>query len=276
VSQISNIFQSESPVIVTDAVVIQPIETGRVPNYAGGHLGFLDYLLFFVKGFVAGFGVFFIFYRLPVLSVAGGVVIGIVNIFFGVQSASEKRRRQLRAQFFDLLESMTVSMRAGHPPLRALVSAREDLSVIYPEDSDIIMEVDLMVGRFDNGVPLSEIFNDFAERSNIEDIASFASIYATIEGKSSRADQIVRETQQIIADKMEIEIEIETLMTAARSEVNIMLLMPLAILAIVGYAGGGFMDAIYTTAAGRIVATGGLVMFIVSYILARIFSKIEM
>lgn len=50
-----------------------------------------------------------------------------------------------------------------------------------------------------------------------------ASIYATIEGKSSRADEIVRETQQIIADKMEIEMEIDTLMTAAKSEVNIML-----------------------------------------------------
>ena len=108
-----------------------------------------------------------------------------------------------------------------------------------------------------------------------EDVASFASIYATIEGKSSRADEIVRETQQIIADKMEIEMEIETMMTAAKSEVNIMLFMPLVILGIIGYAGAGFMDAIYTTVIGRVVATGGLIVFIISFIMAKKFSNVQ-
>ena len=129
--------------------------------------------------------------------------------------------------------------------------------------------------KFNNAVPLSQSFSDFAKRSGLEDIESFASIYATIEGKSSRADEIIKETQQIIADKMEIEMEIDTMMTAAKSEVNIMLFMPLVILGVIGYAGAGFMDTIYTTTAGRIVATGGLVVFVISFILARKFSNIK-
>ena len=119
----------------------------------------------------------------------------------------------------------------------------------------------MIILKFNNAVSLSAAFSDFAERSGLEDIASFASIYSTIEGKSSRADEIIRETQQIIADKMEIEMEIETMMTAAKSEVNIMLFMPLVILGVIGYAGAGFMDAIYTTPMGRVVATGGLAVF---------------
>ena len=107
----------------------------------------------------------------------------------------------------------------------------------------------MIIKKFYNAIPLSESFADFARRSGLEDVASFASIYATIEGKSSRADEIVRETQQIIADKMEIEMEIDTLMTAAKSEVNIML--------------------------GRVVATGGLIVFIISFIMARKFSNVE-
>ena len=74
---------------------------------------------------------------------------------------------------------------------------------------------------------------------------------------------------------MEIEMEIDTMMTAAKSEVNIMLFMPLVILGVIGYAGAGFMDTIYTTTAGRIVATGGLVVFVISFILARKFSNIK-
>jgi len=236
----------------------------------------MDHALAFFIGCAAGFLVLFIFYQIIPLSVAGGAVFGVVNIFASAHNAVKKRRLKLRIQFFDLLEAMSVSMRAGNPLLKSLQSAREDLVLIYPEDSDIITELDIIIGRFNNAVPLSEAFSDLAERSGLEDIASFATIYATIEGKSGRADEIVRETQQIIADKMEIEMEIETLMTSAKAEVNVMLFMPLVILGVIGYAGAGFMDAIYMTAAGRVVSTGGLAAFIVSYILAQKFSNVKL
>ena len=236
----------------------------------------IDHAAAFLIGFAAGFAVLFIFYKIVSISLAGGVVFGVVNIVAAARGAIKKRTLNLRVQFFDLLEATSVAMRAGNPLLKSLQSAREDLILIYPEDGDIVTELEIIIGRFNNAVPLSEAFSDLAERSGLEDIASFASVYATIEGKSGRADEILRETQQIIADKMEIEMEIDTLMTAAKSEVNIMLFMPLVILGVIGYAGAGFMDAIYTTAAGRVVSTGGLIVFIISFILARKFSNVSL
>jgi len=247
-----------------------------IPDYTVSPSGTFDHILAFAIGFAGGFAVLYIFYKIIILSIIGGAIFGVVNIFVSAQNAISKRKDKLRIQFFDLLEAMSVAMRAGNPPLKALESAKADLSLIYPENSDIIAELDIIIGKFNNAVPLSEIFSDFARRSGLEDIDSFASIYATIEGKSSRADEIVRETQQIIADKMEIEMEIDTMMTAAKSEVNIMLFMPLVILGVIGYAGAGFMDAIYTTAIGRLVATGGLITFFVSYIMARLFSNVKL
>lgn len=248
----------------------------NIPDYSVSLSGVFDHILAFAIGCAVGFAVLFIFYKIMILSIIGGMIYGMINIFVAAQSAITKRKYKLRIQFFDLLEAMSVAMRAGNPPLKALESAREDLSLIYSADSDIIKELEIIIGRFNNAVPLSEIFSDFAERSGLEDIESFASIYATIEGKSSRADEIVRETQQIISDKMEIEMEIDTMMTAAKSEVNIMLFMPLVILGVIGYAGAGFMDAIYTTAVGRVVSTGGLIVFIISFIMARKFSNIKL
>ena len=242
-----------------------------LPNYSASPCGLLDHIIAFLIGFAAGFAVLFIFYKLIIVSVIGGVLVGVVYIFFAIA----KRKTRLRLQFFDLLEAMSVAMRAGNPMLKALQSARNDLVMIYQENSDIITELDIIILKFNNAVPLSASFSDFAERSGLEDIASFASIYATIEGKSSRADEIIKETQQIIADKMEIEMEIDTMMTAAKSEVNIMLFMPLVILGVIGYAGAGFMDTIYTTAVGKIVATGGLIVFVISFIMARKFSSVK-
>jgi len=247
-----------------------------IPDYKKSRSTMIDHTAAFALGCAAGFIILFIFFKIIVLSAAGGLLLGTVNIFVSGRSSMKNRIIKLRLQFFDLLEAMSVSMRAGNPLLLALQSARADLILIYPEDSDIITELDIITGKFHNAVPLSEAFSDLAERSGLEDIASFASIYATIEGKSGRADEIVRETQQIISDKMEIEMEIDTLMTAAKSEVNIMLLMPLVILGVIGYAGAGFMDAIYTTGGGRIVSAGGLIVFIISYIMAQKFSSVRL
>ena len=252
-----------------------PQWSAAVPDYTVSPSTLFDHIASFFIGFAAGFVVLFIFYKVIPLAVLGGAITGTVYIFVAEQAAIQKRLKKLRVQFYDLLEAMSVAMRAGNPVLKALESAREDPTLIYPGNSDILVELDVIIKKFYNAIPLSESFADFARRSGLEDVASFASIYATIEGKSSRADEIVRETQQIIADKMEIEMEIDTLMTAAKSEVNIMLFMPLVILAVIGYAGAGFMDAIYTEPLGRVVATGGLIVFIISFIMARKFSNVE-
>jgi tight adherence protein B len=204
------------------------------------------------------------------------VVFGVVYIFMSEHRACQKRRSRLRAQFYDMLEALSVAIRAGNPVLKALQSAREDLLLIYDEASDIIVELDIMIALFDRGVPLSESLEDFAERSRLEDISSFASIYKTIEGKSGRAGEIVRQTQEIISDKMEIEMEIETLMTSAKTEMKIMTVMPLVILLAIAYAGAGFMDVVYTTALGRVVATVGLALFVASVIVGRKISNIRL
>lgn len=255
---------------------IEERQRATVLDYSVSPAGLGDHILAFFVGFAAGFAVLFIFYKIWLLGLLGGAVVGTINIFASAQSAITKRKTKLRTQFYDLLEAMSVAMRAGNPMLKALMSAQEDLAMIYPDDSDIMVELALIIDRFNNAVPLSKSFSDFALRSGLEDADSFASIYATIEGKSGRADEIIRETQQIIADKMAIEMEIDTMMTAAKSEVNIMLFMPLVILGVIGYAGAGFMDALYTTPLGRLVATGGLIMFCISFVMARKFSDVKL
>jgi len=152
----------------------------KTPDYKLSQSVMVDHIVAFVAGFAAGFAVLFIFYNLTVLSVAGGAVLGAVNIFVSMRACIEKRLVKLRIQFFDLLEAMSVAMRAGHPMLRSLQSSKEDLLLIYPENSDIIVELDIIIGKFNNAVPLSESFSDLANRSGLEDIASFASIYATM------------------------------------------------------------------------------------------------
>ena len=83
------------------------------------------------------------------------------------------------------------------------------------------------------------------------------------------------QTNDIIGEKIEVEQEIETGITAAKSETNVMLVMPVIIVVLLSVMGGGFMDALFTTAMGRVAATIALVLFVISFILARKFTDID-
>lgn len=245
------------------------------PNYVRTNAKTKDNMVSIIMGFAIGFVILYLFYKIIIVAIIGGALMGFANIFVRQSKLKEKRLKNLRMQFFDMLEAMSVSMRAGNPPIKALESARKDLSVMYSPTKDIMIELDMIIGNFASSIVLSQSFADFAERSGLEDIATFASIYKTIEGKSSRADEIVREVQEIIADKASVEMEIDTLMTSTKNEMAIMFAMPLLILGLMGNMGGGFLDAIYLPGIGRIVATGGLIVYICCYFLGLKFAKID-
>lgn len=247
----------------------------KVPNYDMSTFGILENIIAFIMGGLIAFVISYLFFKIKILSVIAAVIYGFIFTVQANEKSKEKRRKKVKLQFFDMLEAMSVALRAGNPPLKALESARGDLLLTYPVKSDIIVELNLIIGKFNNSVPLSEGFNDFANRSQVEDISSFANVFATIEGKSGKANEIVTEVQEIMSDKAEIEMEIDTMMLSAKTEVYTMLVLPLLMLMVIGYMGAGFMDALYTTAVGRIVSFIGLLMYGLSYLLAKKLVKID-
>ena len=128
--------------------------SATVPDYSRCASSPLDHALAFLVGFTAGFLVLFIFYKILMLSITGGAVFGLISVFLAARTAVKKRKLKLRIQFFDLLEAMSVAIRAGNPLLKSLQSARDDLVLIYPADCDIILEVDVIIGKFNNAVPI--------------------------------------------------------------------------------------------------------------------------
>lgn len=247
----------------------------KIPDYADGRDTVLNMTASFAAGFLLGGVISYPFYKLLWLSLLLGVVVGIIATFVARNWRRERRLLLLRMQFNDMLVSMSVSLRAGGTMLKALEDARKDLALVYQEDSDIISEIDIILGGFHNAIPLSQCFSEFAQRCQLEDVQSFASVYATIEGKSSRANDIIRDTQQLIASKTEVEMEIHTLMTSANLEAYLMLIVCPVILFILCLAGGEFMEALYTTTPGRVVASICLAGYFLCIFLVRKYNKIR-
>ena len=272
-----NLFAAEPRTEQAEAREVREPQARRLsaPDYTASPCGLPDHILAFILGFVAGFAVLYIFYKFIPAAVLGGAVTGAVYVFVAEQKAMDKRIRRLRVQFFDLLEAMSVAMRAGNPVLKALESAREDLSLIYSQQSDIIVELDLIISKFHNAVPLSEAFSDFARRSGLEDVNNFAQVFAAAKRSGGDLVEIISHTAGVIRDKVQVEEEIHTMTASKAFEQKIMSLVPVLIVLYIDLTSPGFFDIMYRTMAGRLVMSGCLAVYGISLLLARRILQVE-
>lgn len=210
-----------------------------------------------------------LFYHIIPVSVIIGFAAAVYLEKMYADSTVKRRQRALRLQFKDFLESMAVATRAGNVETQAVKSALADLKISYSGKADIVREVENIVMQYEKGgIQLKVLFQDFADRSGLEDIHSFAAIYSVIEGRSDRFGDILVQTQEIIGDKIEIEQEIMTTISSAKSETTMMLIMPVIIVVAMSAMGGGLLDALFTTMMGHLAATAALAIFAVSYVIA--------
>ncbi|MCD7806878.1 MAG: hypothetical protein LUH19_06000 [Lachnospiraceae bacterium] len=250
--------------------------TFEPPNYSECSMKKYQHVLVYLGCVILITALAYLFYRMLLLSLVIGIAAGVYLEQMFAQSVIKRRRRAFRLQFREFLENMGVAARSGDMEIKALESSLESLSIAYNEDTDIVQEVKYIIHMHkDGGIQLKVLFQNLADRVQLEDVKSFATIYSVIEGKSDRYGDILSETSQIIGDKIEIEQEIQTAIASAKSETNMMLIMPIVIVGAMSALGGGFMDSLFTTMVGHMAATVGLILFAVSYVIAVRASDID-
>ncbi len=222
--------------------------------------------------------ILYIYYHMLPVSVAGGLLIAFFQEKNYSKSVMRKRQARLRMQFKEFLElvSISVSGGSGRSLENAVIDSLRELQMLFNRNSDIVREIGLIVSDYEQaGIPMARGFEELGERSEIDDIISFATIYKTIEGKTSDFGYIIAQTRDIIKDKAEIVMEIETNITSAKSEAYMMLVLPLVLIVVMSAMGSGFLDALFTTGVGRASATFGVICTFASYVIATRATEIQ-
>ncbi|MBR5508465.1 MAG: kinase, partial [Lachnospiraceae bacterium] len=177
------------------------------------------------------------------------------------------RLKQLRLQFKDLLESLTASYSAGRNTPDAFADARNDMQSIYGEESDIVNELQVICIDLANNINIEELLLDFAQRSELDDVMSFANVFEVCNRQGSDMKRIVSDTREIINDKIEIEMEIDTMLSGNKNELNIMMVMPVVI--VLSLSGMGTMTIVSNSPVNLLVKIICLGIFGVAYIIGR-------
>ncbi|NLP17161.1 MAG: hypothetical protein GX379_09000 [Clostridiales bacterium] len=183
----------------------------------------------------------------------------------------KKRKWQLNLEFRDGINSLSSALSAGYSAEHAFIEAIKDLKQIYPEGAMIIREFTYLVKRIQINITVEKALSDFGERSNIEDIISFAEVFATAKRTGGDMVQIIKATGNIISNKLEIKREILTMIAAKKFEATIMKFVPVGILCYLSVFSPGFLDPLYYNLFGILVMTFLLLIYLFTY---RIIDKI--
>lgn len=224
-------------------------------DYNEYNMSIFEKVLYAVIAGAVLFAVGYVFYQNMILS---GILAlgGLLYPKMRKKQIIAARKNKLNLQFKDMLYSLSSAVGAGNSVEKALSVTLEDMRQQYNDpNAFIIKELELMVNRVAMNRTIEEILNDFAERSHLEDIQTFANIFEISKRTGGNLIEIIRNTTQIIADKIETQTEIETMIAGQQMEQKVLTVLPIGLVFFMTKTGGGFMDPIFTTVGGRIIAT---------------------
>ncbi len=188
----------------------------------------------------------------------------------------ERRRRDLAVQFKESMMVLASSLSAGYSVENALAAAVDELAALYGNDGLITREMAFMVQQIHMNRPVEKLLAEFADRSGMEDVRNFADVFSVAKRSSGDLGSIMRHTAEVIRDRMQVQEEIVTLTASRQFEQKIMNMIPFFIVFYVERASPGFFDQMYGTGPGRIMMSGCLVAYLVSYVMAKKILAIEM
>lgn len=187
-----------------------------------------------------------------------------------------KRQKDLRMQFKDMLYSLSSAVGAGSSVEHGLAIALTDMKKQYSDPkTSIVQELELMVSRVNLGQNVEEVFNDFARRSHIEDVQTFANIFEVSKRTGGNLIRIIRQTTDVISEKTDVKNEIDTALAGRKMEQKVLTLMPIALVLFMSETTDGFMDPVFSTIGGRVVATVSLLFILSGYLWSKKITDIE-
>ena len=184
-------------------------------------------------------------------------------LFFRVvrSELSDKRRRQLRRQFQDMIDSISSALSAGYSIENSFYESRKDMLRLYGRDSLIVCELDHFFARLEAGIPLEAILNDFALRAGVEDITDFSEIFVLAKRNGGNFREIIGKTVRIMKEKDETETEIGVILSGRKYEQRIMCVIPFGIILYLKFSSGSFLSVLYHNILGVCIMTACLIIY---------------
>lgn len=250
----------------------QPYLIEGMTNYQAYKMNLFERVIGCVIGVAISVIVTWLFFHTWQLGVIIGIPVGYISQNVYCEHLKKKRLNRFVIQFRDLMESLVASYSVGKTTKDAFIGAAEDLERIYGENSDIVQELIIIRDGFRSQLRIEDMLSSIALRTGLEDIQNFASVFE-VRKEGTDMKSLVAETREIISNKIDVEMEIETVVSNAKNELYIMIVLPFIVMGALNMMGDETLTA--NTPTNILVRCGALAAIAVAYFLGKEITDIK-
>lgn len=200
---------------------------------------------------------------------------GLLYPLYKKKHLKNNRLTQLNLQFKEGILILSASLSAGYSIENAFVNSTKELRQLYGEQGLITCEFAYIVQQLRMNRTVEQVLDEFAERSSLDDVKNFASVFMAAKRSGGELVGIISHTVNVIQDKIQVQQEIVTLTSAKRMEQKVMNLIPFFLVFYIDSTSPGFFNLMYTTSLGRVLMTICLLVYLLAYGLSERILNIE-
>jgi len=194
------------------------------------------------------------------------IIVGAAYFRRTIRRKTDAYREKMIEQFRECMLSVATAMKAGYAVENAFMESREDMRLLYGENSAVYKELELIRRGLVINISLEELLNGLAERSASEEIEQFAEVFCIAKRNSGNMADIMESTALLIGRRVDTQAEILNILGAKQTEWRVMKVMPFAIMTYISLMTPGFFDGLYHNLQGITLMTGCLVLYLGAYV----------
>lgn len=232
-------------------------------------------LMYSIVAVVSVFIVAYIFYHSFVLA----LLLSPIGLFYPAIRKKEiikKRKNELTLQFKDMLFSLSSSLSAGKSVEMAFRNVLSDLSIVYPDpDTYILRETEYIIRKISMNETVEEALSDFSDRAHLEDIDDFVDVFRTCKRTGGNLIDVIRNTSNIINDKIMIGEEINTILSEKKFEQKVLNVIPILMVLFLTLSADDYMEPLFNSIIGRLAMTASIGLLIIAYFVSKKITDIK-
>ena len=220
----------------------------RKPEYGMALLGMI----------VSCMGIGYLFYDSWIAGVALSPSIGFFLHWYERWRIKRQKKRYLIA-FKELLYALASNLRVGYSVENAWKRMRKDLQLLYPEDEALMKDIREVEESLELHIPIEVAIERMSKKQELEEVQSFSEVLSTARQSGGNLVHMMDKTAEVIAEKIEVEQEIQTILSGKKLEQKIMCGMPVLMLLYLRVTNPTYLEPLYHNALGIILMTGCLI-----------------
>lgn len=177
------------------------------------------------------------------------------------QEMIRRTKTRLAEEFAEVLNSVNANVKAGYATENAFVEAAKDIKLFFGEKS--LMAAELM--QIKKGLSLNQTLEsqllNLGKRSGVEDIIVFAKVFETAKRNGGNIREVLEKTSETVRAKIEVEKQINVLISQKKMELRIMECIPFFIIAYIDITSRGYFNVLYHNLKGVIMMTVCLIIY---------------